>query len=115
MSRIRKPVSESHIPLADIGDLSASDLLAIDGPKFITSDSKRGVRTYAVLISHDKWKTMNRRLPDVNPHKAEVFFVGEQAYLTIPVERDAYKCWRPLPETGLTIITEKSSGKKATR
>ena len=54
---------ELHIPLADLGSLSASDLLAIDGPKFITLDSKRGTKTLAVLISHDKWKRLNHGLP----------------------------------------------------
>ena len=57
--RSGKPLPSLCIPLAYLGDLSASDLLTIDGPKFITSDSNEGARTYAVLISHDKWKKLN--------------------------------------------------------
>ena len=109
MAKPGKPLPELHLPLADLGELSASDLLAIDGPKFITSDSERGARTHAVLISYNKWKTLNHSLPEVDPHKAKEFFVSGQAYLTIPVERDAYKCWRPVRETGLEIITRKRS------
>ena len=59
MAKQGKPLPEIPIPLADLCKLSASDLLAIDGPKFITSDSERGARTYAVLISHEKWKRLN--------------------------------------------------------
>lgn len=63
MARLKKLSSNLHIPLADLGDLSASDLLAIDGPKFITSDSYKGARTFAVLISHEKWKRLNHGIP----------------------------------------------------
>ena len=70
MSRLKKLSPNLHIPLADLGDLSASDLLAIDGPMFITSDSFEGARTFAVLISHDKWKRMNHGLPPGKKRKA---------------------------------------------
>ena len=86
MARAGKPLPELHIPLADLGNLSASDPLAIDGPKFITSDSERGARTYAVLISHDKWKQLNHRLPNITPDRAGIFFIGDQAYMVLPVE-----------------------------
>lgn len=52
-----------HIELQDLGNLSASDLLAIDGPKFITSDGYVGARTFAVIIPHEMWKRLNHGLP----------------------------------------------------
>jgi hypothetical protein len=68
MSKLKKLSPSLHIPLADLVLMSASELLAIDGPKFITSDSYEGTRTCAVLISHDKWKRLNHRLP-LKPRK----------------------------------------------
>jgi hypothetical protein len=113
MAKRKKLSPDLHIPLADIPYLSASDLLAIDGPKFITSDSMEGAKTFAVLISHDKWRTMNHTIPAVSPHRAGVFWVGEQAYLTIPVEqRGGTAVWHPVSETGLEIITRKRSKPK---
>jgi hypothetical protein len=102
--RTSKPLPSLHIPLADLPSLSASDLLAIDGPKFIMSDSEAGCRTCAVLISYDKWKTLNHNTPQVNPHKAEVVFVRKKSYVVISGERDEFKCWRPKKETGMDII-----------
>jgi len=62
MVNLRKLPFHLHIPLANLADLSAGDLLAIEGPKFITSDSYVGARTFAVLISHDLWKRLNHGL-----------------------------------------------------
>ena len=63
MSRAGKPLPELHITVDDLGQLHPDDLreflIGIDGPKFITSDSKRGTKTLAVLISHDKWRKLN--------------------------------------------------------
>lgn len=109
MTKRGKPLPELHIPLADLGKLSASDLLAIDGPKFITSDSERGARTYAVLISHDKWRTLNHNLPEVDPEKAMPFYVGGNAYVVIPCDEPVGSVFRPKPSTGLDIITRKRS------
>ena len=104
-----KPLPDLHIPLADLGHLSASDLLAIDGPKFITSDSYEGARTCAVLISHDKWRTLNHALPEVDPNKARPFYVGDAAYVVIPCEPHIGSVLRPKQSTGLEIITRKRS------
>lgn len=59
MTKLKKLLPSIHIPIMDLGKLSAKDLLIIDGPKFITSDSYEGARTFAVLISHDMWKKLN--------------------------------------------------------
>ena len=75
-----------HIPFEKLREISSAELLAIDGPKFITRDSKQGRRTLAVLISHDKWRTLNHNLPEVDPHKAKVFYVGDSLYMTIPID-----------------------------
>jgi hypothetical protein len=117
MARVGKPLSELHIPFTDLSSLSAADLLSIDGPKFITKDSKRGFKTLAVLISHDKWKELNHGLFDLNPHKASLSIVDDQAYLTIPVKGVSLfpALWQAKPETGLTIITNRKSRKKASR
>ena len=99
-----KPLSELHIPLADLGSLSASDLLAIDGPKFITSDSERGCKTYAVLISHEKWKRLNHGLLDETPRDCGCLFLishlefhEEEAH---PTPKQSYKVWYSCPECG---------------
>ena len=118
MSRKRagKPLPpELHIPLADLDRLSASDLLAISGPRFITSDSEPGARIYAVLISHDKWRTLNHALPEVDPEKARPFYVGNSAYVVIPCEPHIGSVLRPKPSTGLEIIYSKSPRKQVTQ
>ena len=75
MGRPGKPLPELHITVDDLSQLHADDLrvllAGIDGPKFITSDSKRGTKTLAVLISHNKWKRLNHELP-VKPRKKAV-------------------------------------------
>lgn len=99
-----------HILFAELGELSPAKLRAIDGPKFIT----KGHKTLAVLISHDKWRTMNHRLPNIAPDRAGIFFIGDQAYMVLPVEqRDRHASWHPMPETGLEIITKRKTKKKA--
>lgn len=113
----RKIHHDLHIPFEKLGELSPKQLLAIDGPKFITHkcitpENHVGQQTLAVLISHDKWKTMNHRLPNITPNRAGIFFIGDQAYMVLPVEqRDGHAVWHPTPETGLGIITK--PGKKA--
>jgi hypothetical protein len=66
MARPGKPLPELHITVDDLGQLHPNDLRSflagIDGPKFITEDSKRGTKTLAVLISHDMWKRLNHGL-----------------------------------------------------
>jgi hypothetical protein len=113
MAKLGKPLPELHITVDELSQLDVDDLreilAGIDGPKFITSDSEPGARTFAVLISHDKWKTLNHNVPEVDPHRAKEFFVSGQAYLVIPVERNEHQCWSPLQETGLKIITRKRS------
>ena len=106
MARLGKPLSEIHLTLAGLAHITSADLLSIDGPKFITSSSKYGARTLAVLISHDKWKTLNHNVPSVNPHKAEAFYVGEQAYMVIPAVDLGGGVYQAKPETGLKIITD---------
>jgi hypothetical protein len=63
MARLGKPLSALHITVDDLGQLHPADLRGllaeVDGPKFITEDSKRGTKTLAVLISHAKWKKLN--------------------------------------------------------
>jgi len=109
----QKPlVPELHISVAKLRKMSPADLLSIDGPKFIMREVVRGNETLAVLISHEKWKTMNHRLPNITPDRAGIFFIGDQAYMVLPVEqRDGHAVWHPTPETGLEIITK--PGKKA--
>lgn len=114
MARRGKPTPDLHISVAELRKLRPAELLAIEGPKFIMREVVRGHETLAVLISHDKWRTLNHNVPEVDPHNAKVFHVGEQAYLTIPVYRDAYKCWRPLVETGLDIVARPLSRKRIT-
>ena len=80
---MRKIHHDLHIPFAELGELSSRKLLAIDGPKFIT----KGHKTLAVLISHEKWKIMNHRLPNITPDRAGIFFIGDQAYMVLPVEQ----------------------------
>lgn len=63
MVALKKLSKNLHIPLADLPNLSAKDFLAIDGPRFITSDEYEGARTFAVLISHEMWKRLNHGLP----------------------------------------------------
>ena len=67
MARPGKPLPELHITVDDLGQLHPDDLrdllAGIDGPKFITEDSKRGTKTLAVLISHETWKRVNHGLP----------------------------------------------------
>jgi predicted transcriptional regulator len=105
---------ELDIPFADLGKLSVRDLLSIDGPKFITNRKGAvGGATLAVVISHDKWIMLNHHIPDVKRAAVTEFFVGGQAYLTIPVERDVFKFWRPVAETGLDIVTLKKPRKTA--
>jgi hypothetical protein len=102
------PLPELDIPLTDIGKLSASDLLAIDGPKFITNRSGvGGGATLAVVISHDKWLMLNHHIPTVKRREVTEFFVGDQTYLTIPVKRIGLgpSIWQAEPETGIKIIT----------
>ena len=99
---MRKIHHDLHIPFAELGELSSRKLLAIDGPKFIT----KGHKTLAVLISHEKWKIMNHRLPNITPDRAGIFFIGDQAYMVLPVEqRNGHAVWHPTPETGMEIIT----------
>ena len=64
-----------------------------------------------MLISHEKWKMLNHNLPEMDPHKALEFSIGEQRYLTIPVERvpGLGNVVQATRETGLTIITRKRS------
>ena len=110
MERVKKLVPDLHIPYEKLGELSCADLLAIDGPKFIVRHRK----TLGVLISHDKWRTMNHRLPNITPDRAGIFFIGDQAYMVLPVEqRDGHAVWHPTLETGLEIITRRKSRKKA--
>ena len=71
MARPKKLPREFHVELQDLGSLSAPDLLAIDGPKFITSDGYEGATIFAVLISHDKWKRLNHGLPAQPRRKAK--------------------------------------------
>ncbi len=82
MAKLGKPLPELHITVDELSQLDVDDLreilAGIDGPKFITADSKRGTKTLAVLISHEKWKTLNHNvpdLPDVNISTAEGFAV----------------------------------------
>jgi hypothetical protein len=97
----RKIHHDIHVPYKKLGELSPAELLAVEGPKFVTKDHK----TLAVLISHDKWKKLNHGLPNVNPHKVMKFLVGEQNYLVIPVERYGSTLFQAKPETGLMIFT----------
>ena len=99
---MRKIHHDLHIPFEKLGELSSRKLLAIDGPKFIT----KGHKTLAVLISHEKWKIMNHRLPNITPDRAGIFFIGDHAYMVLPVEqRNGHAVWHPTPETGMEIIT----------
>jgi len=77
----------------------------MEGPSFIMY----GEEVKAVLISHDKWKQLNHNLPEVNPEKAVPFYVGEQAYVTIPCEKHIGSVLVPERSTGLEIITQKRS------
>ena len=113
MARKAKLVPDLHVEFEKLGKLTPADLLAIDGPKFITQDCEQGTATLAVLISHDKWRTLNHGLPDVRPDRVGVFFIGKQAYLQIPVEqRKESAVWHAVPEVGLDIITRRKSRKK---
>lgn len=106
----KNPLPELDIPLIELGKLSAYDLLSIDGPKFIVNRSGvGGGATLAVVISHDKWLMLNHHIPTVKRYEVTEFFVGGQAYLTIPVERanPNSTIWQAKPETGLKIITER--------
>ena len=64
--RAGKPLPGLYVTVDDIVQLHPADLrgflVGIDGPKFITEDSKRGTKTLAVLISHKKWKMLNHGL-----------------------------------------------------
>jgi len=109
----RKIHHDLHVPFEKLSSISVADLLAIEGPKFITHTSHRaGQQTLAVLISHEKWKTMNHQLPEVDPVKAELFFVDEQAYMVIPAINLGGTVYQAKPETGLKIITERKSRKR---
>jgi len=109
MARLGKPLAGVHVTLDGLGNLSASDLLSLDGPKFVTSSSKGGAKTLAVLISPDKWKTLNHNLPDVDSEKTLHFYVGENAYVTIPCDPPIGGVFRPKRSTGLEIITRRRS------
>ncbi len=111
----RKIHHDLHIPFEKLGDLSAGDLLAIEGPKFITYKSHRvGQRTLAVLISHDKWRTLSHNVPEVDPHKAKVFYVGDNLYMTIPIDAimvgSAVCEPQARPETGFKITRSRKKG-----
>jgi hypothetical protein len=109
MARLGKPLAEFHITLAGLAKICAADLASIEGPKFITSSSRGGTKTLAVLISHDKWKTLNHNLPQVDSDKALPFYVGNNAYVVIPCEPHIGSVLRPKRSTGLEIITRQRS------
>ena len=105
-----KPISDLDILLKDLGSLSTSDLLAIDGPKFIIDRSGAAL---AVIISPDKWKMLNHPIPAVKSNGVTKFYAGAQTYLTIPVENigRGVTLWQAKPSTGLEIITLRSRKK----
>lgn len=102
-----------HIPFAELGSLSASDLRAIKGPKFITHDGRHGQQTLAVLISHNQWKIFNHRVPDVDFNKPMPFYMNGQTFLTIPCETSVGGILVAKESTGLEIVTRRKPRKKA--
>lgn len=113
MVRLRKPLSELHVTLAGLRKMTSADFQAIDGPKFVTSSSRHGARTLAVLVSHDKWKILNHNIFDADPHALRLNFIDGQRYVTLPIGPDSNNCWQALPETGLQIVTIRWPRKKA--
>src|ERR1700687_974237 len=105
--RARKIHHELHIPFAKLGELSHAELLAIEGPKFITKDHK----TLAVVISHNQWKIFNHRTPDVDFDKPMLFCVNGQTFLTIPCETNGGVLVAK-ESTGLEIVTRRKPRKK---
>ena len=99
------------LPYERWGKVSPGEVAGIvhdGGPVFMTY----GEDTVAVLISRNKWRTLNHNVPSVDPHNAQVNFVGGQAYMVIPVVDLGSGIWQATPETGLKIITCKRSKPK---
>ena len=109
----RKPISSLCIPYAELATLTPADLRAIDGPKFITRKGSTRVDTLAVLISHKRWKAFNHGVPHVNPDQITEYFVGDQAYIIVPVGRDRVEptVWHTPKESMIQIVTRRRNGK----
>ena len=110
----RKPVPSLCIPYAELATLTPADLRAIDGPKFITRTGTAGVGTLAVLISHDKWRALNHGTPYVNPDQITEYFVGDQAYIIVPVGRGRVEptVWHNPKESMIQIVTCRRKARK---
>ena len=114
MAKKCSAISDLHISLAGLRKLRPTELLAIDGPRFIMREVVPGNETLAVLISHDKWRTLNHNMPEVDPHKAKVFYVGDNLYMTIPISAimvgSAVCEPQARPETGFKITRTRKRG-----
>jgi hypothetical protein len=110
----RKIIPSLCIPYADLATLTPADLRAIDGPKFITRSVRAGIDALAVLISHDKWRALNHGAPYVNPDQITEYFVGDQAYIIVPVGRGRVEptVWQTPKESMIQIVTRRRKARK---